>query len=292
MPEKAFTLFHLSLVPIQQLDIEMRTGETRESWLRFALSEGFEFSHRAGGTLYWVPQGDADECILGIIQRTRSHSLHKPPREGGGEMVSDEWQGAYVLLDPTHHDEGQRVAVENDVVGMPRALIKSLADSLNRRPDAPFQIELEFLFDASRFWAFAQRHDNIMRRIAFEFVVPNMWGTESDLEKDLNETGRTTGAERVGVTFAGDHGVSTENDKVRNGVEYAEKGAGTVRALAQDGARFSSTKQPRVTRIPAIQAGADAVRGYFAGLKRRILGREQDAAVDDTDSDGGGPAVG
>jgi len=236
--QKAFTLFHLSLVPVDQLDIETRTGDTREEWLRHSLAHTFEFPHWGGGTLYWVPLSPIGESLFGLLQRTRPHEHHKPPEDGGAEIVSDEWQGAYVILDPTHHDEGQRVAVENDVVGNPRALLKSLVATINERAAAPYQIEIEPLFDASRFWAFSKRHDDILKSVTFDFVVPNMWGTESDLEKDLDETGKQTGAERVTVGLSAEHGIHTENQKVRDGLEYAEKGAGTVRARALDGQRF------------------------------------------------------
>ncbi len=274
MTERKFTLFHLSLVPVQQTNFDMRLGDSREEWLRFALSEPFEFLHRGGGQLYWVPHGDIEETIFGIVQRTRSHGHHLPPDKGGTEVVTEEWQGAYVLLDPTHHDEGQRVAVENDVVGRPRALLRSLVSAINDRPDAPFQIEVEALFDATEFWAFARKHNHLMRRITFDFVVPNMWGTESDLESDLDDTGKQTGAERVKISMFGQHGVTTDNPKVRNGVEYAEKGAGTVSATAPDGTRFSSTRRPKVTKIPAFSEAGQPLKGYFHALKKRILSRE------------------
>lgn len=290
MAQKVFTLFHLSLVPIQQLDIETRKDDSREDWLRHALSEGFEFTHWGGGSLHWVPLQPIDECIFGLLERTRPHEHHKPPSEGGAEVVSEEWQGAYVVIDPTHHDEGQRVSVENDVVGQPRALLKSLVSAINQRTTAPYQIEIEPLFDASRFWAFAKRHDNVLRSVTFDFVVPNMWGTESDLEKDLKDTGKQTGADRVIVGISAGHGVFTDNQKVRDGVEYAEKGAGTVRAKAMDGQRFSSTAQPRTSRIPLIETGTEIVNEYFARLKGKILGREQDASMDDSDRSSDGSA--
>ncbi|WP_152998858.1 hypothetical protein [Sphingopyxis sp. H115] len=281
MPERKFTLFHFSLIPIAQTSIMMRTQDTREEWLRHALKIPFEFGHFAGMTLHWVPQGDADECIVGLIQRTRVHELHQSPDEGGGEITKEEWQGAYVVVDPTHHDEGQRVAVENDVVGKPSSLIKSLVKHINMLQEAPYQIEIEPLFDASRFWAFANRHDNVMKKIDFDFVVPNMWSTESDLDADLRDTGRTTGAERVRVGFRSEHGVSTDNQKVREGVDYAERGAGTLSARAMDGTPFRSTKQPLISKIPAVKAGADAMLKYFAGLKRTILSRGKNPTLDD-----------
>jgi hypothetical protein len=291
MPERKFTLFHFSMIPIAQTTFTMRTSDTREDWLRHALKNTFEFEHLGGAALHWVPQGIADECIVGLIQKTKLHELHDPPEKGGGEIAKEEWQGAYVMVDPTHHDEGQRIAVENDVVGRPAALIKSLARYLNRQDEAPYQIEIEPLWDASRFWAFARSHDNVVKRIDFDFVVPNMWSTESDLDADLRETGKVTGAERVAVGFRSDHGVSTDNPKVREGVDYAERGAGTLSARAMDGSRFRSTKTLLVSKIPAVKAGAEAMVKYFGGLKRTILHRGKSPTLDDSDGVGDGPPL-
>ena len=283
MADRRFTLFHFSMIPIVQTSITMRTEDTREDWLRHALSNSFEFYHLGGATLHWVPQGAAEECVVGLIQKTKVHDLHEPPEKGGGEITTEEWQGAYVMVDPTHHDEGQRIAVENDVVGKPTALIKSLAKYLNAHDEAPYQIEIEPLWDASRFWAFAKLHDNLVKRIDFDFVVPNMWTTESDLDADLKDTGNVTGAERVTVGFRSEHGVSTNNQKVKEGVEYAERGAGNLSARALDGTRFSSTKTLLTSRIPAIKAGAETMVSYFSGLKRTILQRGKSPSMDDTD---------
>lgn len=283
MPDRKFTLFHFSLIPIAQTTLSMRVNDSREEWLRFALKESFEFSHHGGATMHWVPLGEAEECIVGLVQRTRLHDAHRPPSEGGEEISTEEWQGAYVMIDPTHHNEGQRVAVENDEVGLPRALIKSLVKALNAMDGAPYQVEIEQLFDASRFWAFSSKHANVLRSINFDFIVPNMWDTEGDLDADLRATGRTTGAERVSVNFRSEHGVSTDNDRVREGVDYAEKGAGTLSARAMDGARFRSTKLPLISRIPAVKSGADAILKYFTDLKKVILGRGEDPAMDNPD---------
>lgn len=220
---------------------------------------------------------------MGLIQKTKIHELHEPPEKGGREISKEEWQGAYVIVDPTHHDEGQRIAVENDVVGRPSALIKSLSRYINLHDEAPYQIEIEPLWDASRFWAFASIHGNIMKKIEFDFVVPNMWDTEGDLDADLRDTGNITGAERVSVGFRSEHGVSTDNQKVREGVEYAERGAGTLAARAMDGSRFRSTKTLLVSNIPVVKAGAESMVKYFGDLKRTILHRGKSTALDDPD---------
>ena len=110
-----------------------------------------------------------------------------------------------------------------------------------------------------------------------------MWGTESDLEKDLQDTGKETGAQRVAVGFSSDDGVHTENDRVRDGVSYSEKGAGTINAVAMDGQRFSSTRKPRTSTIPGVDFGKELTLSIFKSLKGKILGREQSDSMGDSD---------
>lgn len=287
MAHRTFTLFHLNLVPVRQMSLLSWEG-SREDWLRHTLAKRFEFPHRGGDTLHWVPREPIDECIFGVLEKTRPFEHHEPPERGGGEVVSDAWQGAYVLIDPTTHNEGQRVSVENDVVGTPNAILGSLMAALNRRDDSPYEIEAAPIFDGGRFWAFAKKHGNVLQRITFNFVVPNMWGTESDLDSDLRDTGNQTGAARVKTELSSDDGVTTDNQKVRDGVNYAERGAGEITARSQDGKLFSSTKRPTTSKIPLIQGTKEQIRQAFESLKGKILGHEQDNSADPTDSAGDG----
>lgn len=274
MADKIFTLFHYSMVPIEQLDIETAVGMSREEWMRYALSQPFKFLYRGGVELHWTPKGELDEAFYGLIQRQRSHSLHRSPDEGGDEIVTEEWQGAYVVIDPTTHNEGQRIAVENDVVGRPETLIKYLMMSINEKVEAPYQIESEPIFDAKSFWAFVDAYGSRLKSIRFKFVVPNMWGTESELEKELQGTREATGAERVGIEFSSEHGVDATSGRVVNGVEYAEKGAGKVLARSMGGAIYRSDSSPKKTELKVVDAFSEMGADFLRGMRKRILGRE------------------
>jgi len=289
MADRKFTLFHLSLIERVQHEMFGFKG-TREEWLRLALREHFSFPHRKRD-LHWVPQDTDKSSIVGLIQRTTKHARHEPPELGGTEVIADEWQGAYVVIDPTPHDDGQKAAVENDYkAGQPAALISSLVGFINTRDDASYHIAVEPLFDAQEFWKFSAQHGNVLKWIKFDFVVPNMWGTRRDLDKDLRDTGQQTGAQRVTVQLKGDDGVSTQNDKVREGVEYVERGAGKLTARSLDGRSYDSENTVRTTAVPAPEEGTAAEkRGYLSRLTDRILGRVQANPVGNPDSDGSGP---
>lgn len=234
---------HLSLVEKSQASLLDFRG-TREEWLRHSLQ--FEFSFRGwGGAEYvWVPKSRENYLIFGLIQGKKPYSFHDSPEEGGDEKQEEFWQGAYVFLDPQHHEDGQKLAIENDVLGRPQALAKSLFDHISAREDAPFNCIPELIFDESDFWRFAEESGNVVKWVKFEFVVPNMWGPQNDLEEDLRDTGRDTGSDRVDVTFKGKNGVKTESEKVRDGVKYAGRGAGRVKARNFQGMPFSSDLRP------------------------------------------------
>lgn len=274
MSDRYFTLFHYSMVPIRQIDIETRTDLSREAWMRSALSKPFSFPYRGDIELHWTPKDDLEEVFYGLIQRQKPHSLHRAPDEGGDEIVTDEWQGAYVLVDPTVHEDGQRIAVENDVVGRPETLLKYLIKYINERHDAPYQTEVEPIFDAKSFWSFVDEHGSRLKSIRFRFVVPNMWGTEKELEKELQETGEKTGAERVGIDLSSAHGVDAKSDQVANGVEYAERGAGHVVARSIDGALYRSDKAPRRTELKSLSEISEIGVDFLKEERMRILGRE------------------
>lgn len=271
---KKFTLFHISLIPISQPTFTT-PDQSREDYLRQSLEQPFEFNDKSGRRLYWTPRLDFISAIVGIIQQEKDHKHHMPPSSGGVETVSPEWQGAYVVIDPTSHDDGQKMAVENDIVGRPATLVRSLLQHLNDNYDRPFTIEASLIFDSRSFWQFASQKGGKLKSVRFEFIVPNMWGTKSDLDADLKETGATTGAERVSVAFASSSGLHTDATKIREGVEYAERGAGVVRATALDGETYSSSTKPKTTMIadPEVILAQNVAVDEQRNLTDRILGR-------------------
>lgn len=270
MVERTFSLMHLNLIGRQRLLFGQFDG-TREQWLRHALSEEFNFTGWGGRELVWLPKRVKDGLIFGLVQGRAHYSHHEPPSVGGAETSSEMWQGAYMFLDPTHHSDGQKLALENDVLGKPNALAKALFDHLNDREDAPYTIIPELIFDENDFWKFSSVNGDIMKYIRFRFVVPNMWGPQNDLDKDLQETGTETGAEKVDVTFSGQAGVTTHNQKVRTAVEYTQRGAGEIRARSMAGESFSSKSKPTVKSVPKADLD-DATDDAVSAIASRVLG--------------------
>jgi hypothetical protein len=275
--DKRFSLFHLSLLPVEQLDFST-LDMTREEWLRHVFSRPMEITYRANESVHWVPKPNpaSSVSIVGIIQKQRSHSLHRPPSEGGAEILEKEWQGAYSVIDPTDHEEGQRIAIENDVVGLPATLLRYLVDEVNRRDDRPYNIKFDPIFDGGSFWEFAEASGNILEWVRFDFTAPNMWGAKTELDRELRETRDETGAEKVKVEFRSQQGIKATAKKIQQGVEYAERGAGDISAKSLTGKRYSSKKKQRRSAVPPPLEETEDKAGYLARLWKTILGRRSD----------------
>jgi hypothetical protein len=276
MASTKFSLFHLSLMPVSQVDIET-LKISREDWLRKVFSEPFAVPYRSADLVHWVPQQSPQRDILmGVIQKELTHTFHEPPEKGGAEIQESEWQGAYVVIDPTPNLIGQRIAVEHDVVGLPQTLLKKIFDYLNQRPDRPYNIEFDPIFDGSSFWAFAKQNNNRLRYICFYFAAPNMWSATTELERELADTRTETGAERVSIKFASNDHIKADAKRIEEGVGYAERGAGDISAQATTGKRFTSKKKQKKTEVPKPVTDEVDKLSYLSKMWHSILGREND----------------
>lgn len=286
-----FELFHLSLLEKSQISLfEIGPRPSREEWLRIAFGRRFMFEHRRK-KYHWVPAQAASDLIAGNVVRSHRRRHHKPPEEGATEIVSDEWQGAMIIIDPATHDDGQKVSFERDeTIGKPRSVLPSMLAYVNGLPEAPYVIEPKPIFDKASFWDWAAAHEYRLRRISFEFIVPNMFGSKSALDEDLRDLGKS-GVSRVRVQMDEGNraeGIDAQNQQVRDGIEYAAQGGGDVTATAKNGDRFNSNKDAKTARLPT--SSADATGGIQSLTKwfQRLLGREQDDSLDGDSGDAGG----
>jgi hypothetical protein len=245
---RTFELFHLSLMQRAQPDLFGDGPQNREDWLSSVLKEKIVFTGRAT-EYHWIPE-TCSKIIIGIIVKEVSHSFHLPPEEGGTEKRDTEWQGARVIIDHANHQDGQRLAFEFDTrIGKPSPLLKYLFEYLNSKPNHPYIVDAKPIFDASTFWDFAGQNGNCLRRVTFDFVAPNMWDTTKSLDQELKRARDDTNAQNIRVGFYSPDGISTESDRIKQGVEYSEKGGGEIEALAMSGLRYKSKDKTKKTKI-------------------------------------------
>jgi len=286
-----FEIFHLSLVERLQGELfDNPSLWTREKWIAHAFSNRFQFSHR-GNDFHWVPMGIDGILIAGNVVRSHLRIHHTPPDEGAEEVASKEWQGALVVIDPSHHDDGQKLSFERDqIIGRPSAVLSSMISYINNLSIAPYVIEPKPIFNQDSFWNWAAAHQFKLKHIVFDFVVPNMWDSKSELDEDLKSLGRI-GVQTARVKLESKDGIDANGQQVRDGVEYSAKGGGSITAKAKNGDNFRSTNDPKTTKIPATSAERAGGFRVISQWFQKILGREQGNLLDGPDRDGNDSAV-
>lgn len=137
-------------------------------------------------------------------------------------------------------------------------------------------IEINPIFDASTFWAWAQKHDGRVTEVTFDVVAPNgLFNTNSSLRDELRGTREKTGAEEVVIGLKSSEGLATDSDPIRDAVEYTEKSGGRIRGKAKDGDRFSSTSRPKSTTIDGDRSDSEPLIVRAARSVNRILGHRE-----------------
>ena len=196
--------------------------------------------------------------------------------EGLEETIHDGWKAAVVVIDPTHHDDGQKVAVGEDaMVGSPPGLIQALVATINEAcPHTAYDIEVEPIVSAQSFWQFANRHKGQITNVTFEFVPPNMFGGSNNLSEELRQFRKKENAEKVVVRLISSEGIDTDTDRTKESVDYIVKGTGRISAKTKSGLRFNSTNKVATTMIDAKEMPDEPTLTRLSRLVTRILGRE------------------
>lgn len=272
-----FELFHLSLhEKIQGELLDKKSEFNREEWIRYVFSEKFVFNHRSV-KIHWVPALNDEQFIAGNLVRVHQRRRHKSPEEGAAEEIGQEWQGAIVVIDPTNHSDGQKVAFEQDLtLGKPLSVLKSLLKYINSSPQASYVIESKPIFNEKSFWSWIEEQNFLLSKITFDFVTPNMFGTRSSLDNHLKEFGQI-GASKVKMTLdegSRDGGIDANSVEIRNAVDYSHKGGGSISAKAKNNKTYKSKDKTLTTLLPKEaedrSSGLKNLRKWFFGL----LGRE------------------
>lgn len=241
-------LFRLSLKAREAPDLFEAVGIRdigREAWLRHVFGARRPFRHY-NGNFAFLPETEISQApsnlIFGWIGRETRLAERTSPSEGFEPTEHLGWQAAFVVIDPTHHDDGQRIAIEsNDDIGKPRAILNSLVKSINADPEGSYFVTAYPLISENSFWDFAKSHHDKIKSITFDVAVPNMFNSSSEFEDELRSLRDKENVAEVKTTLESDGDLAYNTERMKDIVNYVERGAGELSAEASDGARYSST---------------------------------------------------
>ncbi|MEE3359363.1 MAG: hypothetical protein VX248_05385 [Pseudomonadota bacterium] len=281
--EYKFDLFRLSLRKRTQIDIEERIRPfTREEWIRLLFSQTISFRHHATDFTY-VPldPSDTSPFVVGKIGREISELENTPPEDGYKEYIHDSWKAAVVVVDPTEHDDGQKLAIQyHRDVGKPSTLAPRLLQAMENSQDfRQFLSAVHPITNQEAFWEFVNRNRGKVTFIRFELEVPNMFGGDEEYDKEMKQYRDIENAQTIAIEIKNPDGIDADTDRVKYTVEKTmAQGTGKLKAKAMGkNNKFSSEQQQESVRIPLEQEeSSSGLLSRAASIAGRILGRDED----------------
>jgi hypothetical protein len=273
-----FELMRLSMVERPQLDAFVRVSEdgssfTRERWLRDVFSRPIQFEHRKD-IFHYVPEEDnpsGEGAIFGRIGRKIKISENEPPEKKFVETERDAWRAALIIIDPSHHKDGQKVAVERAVnIGHPIPIFESLAVKISTQ-DEPFVLEVNAIVPQERFWEFVASNKGQITSVQFEFIVPNMFGEADDYDREMREMREQEKAQKAKLSIESKDGLDLNTDKVKRAADYTTKGAGSIKARTKTGKTYSSKDKAQRESIPSSELDEQPEESLLSHIFSRIF---------------------
>lgn len=250
-------LFHFSLMarPTDLLSPLLGAPPTREAWLRIVFSRHIVFRHR-GQELHYAPQAKWETgrpgIIVGKIGKRRFSQENAPPEEALEDIERAQWKAAITLLDPGHHEDGQKFALEhNAFVGKPVPILQSLVEQINKTYAEEFYI-LQYapISDQKSFWDFVDTYGPAIRQVDFAFIAPNMLINPDDFEKELKDMRDKENVRSARLVLENNEGLSLKTKRIKGAVEYASKGGGVIKAETRSGAKYNSKRRTKRVNVP------------------------------------------
>lgn len=272
-----FELFRLSLLPRPYRDIFAGPDVTRETYIRMVFSEEIIYKYN-DEHYHYVPIAESagQSIIAGRLGKRLTIEENRPPSEGLAETTRESWKASRIVIDPSEHADGQKVAVEsNRSVASPANILLGLVRQINRtHPESIYSIEAAPIIETESFWVFAERNKGRITKIRFDFVAPNMFGGSDSITEELRDFKQKEKAHRISIELQNKHGLDVETEKTREAVDYVGKSGGTITAKAKRGSNYTSTDKTRFGSIPEPDFGGESAIDRIARFAKQILGRD------------------
>ena len=246
-------LMRMSVLPRAQADSFERQKPgggsfTREEWLRAVFSSSISFAHR-GVIFHYVPDAVQEtDFITGKFGRSVISVENEPPEKGLAKTERDAWRAASVIIDPRHHEDGQKAAVEHvGQVGRPIPILESLVEAINRNIE-PYFLDATPIVPSDNFWSFARSNLGEVTFLEFEFIAPNMFGGAEDYDLEMRDMKENEKIQKAKLTLESKDGLNLDTQRVKKAVDYTSRGTGSIKARTKRKKTYNSrSKAQRVT---------------------------------------------
>lgn len=223
---------------------------TREQWLRKFFGSQQDFTH-SNTKFVFMPEFEivgerASNLLFGWIARETEQLERTAPSDGLELIKHRAWQAAFIAIDPTEHPDGQKFAFENlQAIGKPEAVLRSIVKTMNIEENSPYYGEAYPIVEGGTFSKFALDHGDLIKSITFDVAAPNMFNDRNDFQDELRSLKKNENVSHVKTTLESDTALNHQTDRMKDIIDYTERGAGTLSARAADGETYHSDRHAK-----------------------------------------------
>lgn len=230
-----FTLAERELPPMVKI-IDGVDSTTRQEYLINIFSSETPIISTLS-ELQYVFIGKHKEFILGKIGKPKPEALTQGPETGFAEVLAQNWHTVDFIMDTSHHDDGQKIAVSyNKDVGKSVAILESLVKSINTtNNEAKWHISVNPITYVQDFWQAAQQNLGNIRELELTFDAPNMFGGKDATSKVLKDYKEKNNAQKTKVSLINSDGnLEVDQENVKDGMNLISKGGGRSKLTGKD----------------------------------------------------------
>ncbi len=284
MSEILFEQFRLNLRSRKQRTLFGKYDDlSREEWIGKLFSTDVEFTHY-GSLYHYVPKPPTkgSEVLIGRLGRKTYSTKNKPPEAGLEEYINETWRAGVIVVDPTEHKDGQKVAMQRlGDVGSPLALLPRLIQALDDQyasDGVPFFTSINPIGNSRKFKKFVKKNRGKITRVTFFLDVPNMFSSDDEYDKEMKAYRDKDHAQKVKIEISNPDGIDASSKRVSYTAEKAmERGTGKVTAKAMGkNNTFSSQKTQKNVKIQLDEDDSDTpLIDQAEANSNRIFGRDE-----------------
>ncbi len=226
-----FQYFTYFLSPLDQQRLFVDKRDKNEIFRDFLRGGKVEYEGR-GVKLVLVLVSERKNIFICKLGKKASIKRHLPPDQNFEEALEESWPFCWVVINTSpDQGDGQKIAFEykSSVFTSPHEQLKHFENKVNEAlMNSGYALAVNPVTEEQEFWKIIQERSGGIERLTFTFNVPNLFGLEDSLTRDLKELQRVYGSTRVTVGLENPIGkLKIPKNKLTNqSVNYITRGGG------------------------------------------------------------------
>lgn len=180
----------------------------------------------------------------------------------------------YVYVIINNNEKVQKIAIsDNSEAFSSPEVVKNILKKVFQKDleKHGLNIEIEQLFDAVNFWKYVGKHKDEITYINFQFIKPNMANISSSLPEDFKGFAESVNSHESHITIKSPEkgrleNIEKSNPEINGLVDYASKGAGSIKLKVKNIRKVLSTKEnPVILQVDEITiegAAEQVIKAY------------------------------